>query len=71
VTPFHVSYQVTGLMVLERLAEARAQPRLALDVACAAVTLALQIVVRRDQLFFWSDPAFTHRPSLCRRLSLL
>ena len=48
-------------MVLERLAEARAQPRLALDVACAAVTLALQIVVRFDQAFIGSDRALTHR----------
>lgn len=59
--PLHVSHQVTGLMVLERLAEARAQPRLALDVAGAAVTLALQIVVRLDQPVIGSDRAFTHR----------
>lgn len=51
-------YQVTGLMVLERLAEARAQPRLALAVACAAVTLALQIVVGHNKLFTWSYRAF-------------
>ena len=38
--------QVSGLMVLERVAELRAEPRLALGAACAAVTVMLQLVVR-------------------------
>lgn len=51
--------QVAGLMVLERVAELQAQPRLAVDAACAAVTLTLQIVVR-----FWGVRAHHRCPDL-------
>lgn len=57
-------------MVLERVAELRAQPRLALEVACAAVTVTLHVVVgalfRIMTTFVFSCCAFAQRCGRCR-----